>query len=77
MDSNYEYLNEEEYQKNQKRISKFAIVLLVIGLIIGGALITLGIINIKKSFSNEKELELTSQLEKEKNILEKNLLIKV
>ena len=70
MDSNYEYLNEEEYQKNQKRISKFAIVLLVIGLIIGGALITLGIINIKKSFSNEKELELTSQLEKEKNILE-------
>ena len=54
MDSNYEYLNEEEYQKNQKRISKFAIVLLVIGLIIGGALITLGIKRIRIKFSIRK-----------------------
>ena len=39
-----QYLNEEKYQKNKKNITKIAILVLIIGLLVGGGLITVGLI---------------------------------
>ena len=39
-----QYLNEEKYQKNKKNITKIAILVLILGLLVGGALIVTGLI---------------------------------
>ncbi len=70
---NIEYLNEERYQKSKKKISIIALTVLIIGLLIGGTLIVLGIININNNnskYSDESKAELISKLEAEKNNLE-------
>ena len=69
----YEYLSEEKYQRNKKKLSKASIIVLLIGLLIGGGLITLGIINQKKvndKYSDESKEELTEKLNAEKKNLE-------
>lgn len=53
------YLNEEKYQKTEKGITVFAILILVVGLFIGGFLIYHGIAKpaTSKVETLEKELE--------------------
>ena len=50
-----EYLNEERYQKNKKKVKTIAVFVLIIGLLIGGGLISTGVIkyNQAKLGSNE------------------------
>lgn len=45
MEYHNQYLNEERYQKNKKKVARFAVAILIIGLLIGGGLITLGLAN--------------------------------
>ena len=47
-----EYLSEENYEKSKKKIVKLAIIILVLGIVVGGFLITIGII---KSTKVDKE----------------------
>ena len=42
--ADYQYLNEERYQKNKKTLIVIAVAILILGLLIGGGLITGGII---------------------------------
>jgi len=72
MDKN-EYLNEEKYQKNVKKIRKMALTILLVGLIIGGSVIGLGInkrIKVDEKYSNEKKAEVQEKIDKEKKSLE-------
>lgn len=53
---NKEFLNEENYQKGKKSITKFAIIILVCGLLLGGGLIVTGIVksaNVKEPVKEE------------------------
>lgn len=81
---NKELLNEERYQKTNKKVSLAALIVLIIGLIIGGVLIFLGITNVirnNKEYSENsrqrKINEITVKLNEEKTKLEdrKNQLI--
>jgi hypothetical protein len=47
--NNKEYLNEERYQKNRKKVAIGALIVLILGLLIGGFLIAKGISNIKNA----------------------------
>lgn len=49
MKNNKVYLNEERYLKTKNKITLGAVIVLVIGLLIGGSLITTGIIKIQKN----------------------------
>lgn len=68
-----EYLNEASYQRTKNKISKIAKIVLVVGLLIGCALIATGII--KQNISNnptrkeEQKASVQAQLETEKQIL--------
>jgi len=42
---NNEYLSEERYRKTKKKLTTIALIILIIGLLIGGLLITRGMIN--------------------------------
>lgn len=72
-----EYLNEERYHNTNKKVSKTALIVLIVGLLIGLSLITLGIVNMNKVNSENSEenkqneiLRLESEIEKEEIILE-------
>ena len=70
-----EYLNEERYQKNRKKIARISLIVLVIGCLIGGSLIVLGVVrnkNVSSKYSSESRAELTKQIETEKKKLEKS-----
>ena len=61
MEEKKEYLNEEWYQKVNKKITTTALLIFLIGLLLGGSIITIGIIktnNIKK----ENDIKLTEKL---------------
>ena len=67
-----EYLNEETYQKNKKKITKLALIVLIIGILIGGSLIATGLIkqrNINLQYSDESKSNISKQLETEKQNL--------
>lgn len=53
MEGQKEYLNEERYQKTKKTIAFTALIVLLVGIIIGGGLIGLG-------FSNRNSIDVTS-----------------
>lgn len=53
-----ELLNEENYQKSKKKITRIALIILIVALLIGGGLIALGII---KTNTSKKETELINQ----------------
>ena len=70
-----EYLNEERYQKNRKKIARISLIVLVIGCLIGGSLIVLGVVrnkNVSSKYSSESRAELAKQIETEKKKLEKS-----
>ena len=50
------YLNEEKYQKSKNKIKIVATCILIIGLLIGGGLITTGIIKYKQTKLNSEEI---------------------
>lgn len=52
---NNTYLNEEKYQKNKKTISKFALIVLIVGILIGVSLIATGLL--KQGKINDKYYE--------------------
>lgn len=67
------YLNEEMYLKNKKRLTSLAVIVLIIGLLIGGSLVGTGIVkytNINSQYSDNALADLNSQLDAEKQILE-------
>lgn len=71
--ANKTYLSEERYQKNKMKISKFALIILIIGFIIGGSLITIGItkqIKVNSNYSSESKENLQKELDAEKVNLE-------
>lgn len=68
-----EYLNEENYQKNKKKISVLALIVLIIGLLIGVILIAIGVTRqneVNSEYSEENKNNLSEQLSKEKIKLE-------
>lgn len=67
------YLNEERYQTNKKKISRVALIILVIGLLIGGSLIAIGITNqmkVSSEYSEENKDKISEKLTEEKIKLE-------
>jgi len=73
--SKKEYLTEENYQRTKRKISKIALIILLIGILIGGSIITVGIIKQSKinyKYSEENKEKVSKKLEKEKqNLLNK------
>lgn len=68
-----EYLNEERYQKNRKKIASVALIVLIIGLLIGASLIAIGLKKqgeINSKYSDESKLNISNQLAEEKQNLE-------
>ena len=71
-----EYLSEERYQKNKKRIVAGAIVVLIIGLLLGGSLIAIGLskqskVNANYSEANKESLSKKLEIEKQSLISSK------
>lgn len=71
-----EYLSEERYQKNKKRIVAGAIVVLIIGLLLGGSLIAIGLskqnkVNANYSEANKESLAKKLEIEKQSLISSK------
>ena len=53
-----ELLNEENYEKTKKKITKISLIILIVALLIGGSLIALGII---KTNTSKKDAEKVNQ----------------
>lgn len=73
MSEKKEYLTEENYERGKKKLKMIAIIVLVIGLLIGGSLITVGILKQSKTNSNYSEdtiKKLQNDIEAEKVNLE-------
>lgn len=71
--SEKKYLNEETYIRGKKKLKTLAIVILIIGLLIGGSLIGTGLVKYEKvnsQYSVSTIADLNSQLDAEKQILE-------
>lgn len=65
-------LNEEKYQKSKKKISTIALIILIIGILLGGSLITIGIVKnhkISSKYSVPYKDNLMEQAEIEKQNL--------
>ena len=65
-----EYLSEERYQKNRKRIVAGAVIILIIGLLLGGSLIAIGLfkqskVNANYSEANKESLSKKLEIEEE------------
>lgn len=70
---NSKYLSEENYQRSQKKISRTAWIVLLIGLLVGGSLIAMGVkkqSEINHKYSDENKEELLEQIAAEKEELE-------
>lgn len=68
-----EYLNEEKYQKTKKKISVVALIVLIIGLLLGGSLIFNGFQKqeeINEKYSDENKSSISEQISIEKQKLE-------
>ena len=73
MSEKKEFLTEENYEKGKKKLKMVAIIVLVMGLLIGGSLITVGILKQSKTNSNYSEetvKKLQNDIEVEKVNLE-------
>lgn len=67
------YLNEEMYQKNVKKIKEISLIILLIGILIGGSVIAVGVskqFKINSKYSQENKEKLKKQIETEKKSLE-------
>lgn len=56
MENKKEYLNEERYQKNKKKITIVAVLVLIIGLLVGGGLIFTGLKKNQESKLNPEQI---------------------
>ena len=73
MSEKKEFLTEENYERGKKKLKMIAIIVLVIGLLIGGSIITVGILKQSKTNSNYSEdtiKKLQNDIEAEKVSLE-------
>ena len=73
MEKNNEILSEERYQKTKKKIARISAVILIVGLLLGAFLITIGIIKqgkVAAEYSNESLASLQDKLDSEKEALE-------
>lgn len=61
---NRTYLNEERYQKNKKKITIVALIVLIVGFLIGGGLIAAGLIKQSKINDKYSETSKTQQVQK-------------
>lgn len=62
--SKTQYLNEEKYQTNKKKITIVAVLVLIIGLLIGGGLIATGLIkNSQTKLSTEEKNEVQTEID--------------
>ena len=67
-----EFLNEENYQRSKKKIANIALIILIIGILLGGGLITIGLVRqekINEKYSEESKLAKAEQLETQKQSL--------
>lgn len=67
------YLNEENYQRGKKKVMAIALIVLVIGLLIGGSLIFTGIkkqSDVNSKYSSDSKASISEQLATEKQKLE-------
>ena len=70
MNEKKEFLSEERYQKNKKKILGVALIVLIIGLVIGGSLIATGLIKqgkINDKYSDSSKATQLEKLQSEKN----------
>ena len=70
--NNGQYLNEEKFQKTKRKMSKIALVIFMIGCLLGGSLIFVGINKNKEvelKFSEDKKIELLNQIQENKTEL--------
>ena len=68
-----EYLTEENYEKGKKKIKIIAIIILLLGLLLGGSLIGLGIVKnnkIDSNYSEDSKMKISEKLNAEKELLE-------
>lgn len=68
-----EYLNEEDYRKTKKKISMIALFVLIIGILIGGGLITTGIIKSSNVVTSSQNGRTKEVIQKEIDDLNKEL----
>jgi len=72
---NKKYLTEENYEKGKKKLKTVALIILILGIIIGGILIATGFVKqgkVNSNYSEENKATITAQLETEKqNLLQK------
>lgn len=69
---NKKYLTEENYERGKKKIKTIALVILLLGLLLGGSLIAIGIIKqlkVNSQYSEENRIIISEQLETEKQSL--------
>lgn len=70
---NRKFLNEETYQKNKKKITKVAIIVLMVGVLLGGSLIVTGLnkqSKVNSNYSEESKNSLQEKIATEKQKLE-------
>ena len=73
---NNEFLNEENYQRGKKKIIALALIVLIVGLIIGCSLIGIGISKKSKvdsNYSDSNKLKMQEKLEKEGNKISQDI----
>ena len=56
MEEKKEFLNEENYEKSKKKIANIALIILIVGLLIGGSLITIGIVKTGQAKKHNAEV---------------------
>lgn len=69
---NKKYLTEENYERGKKKIKTIALIILVVGLLIGGSLIAIGLMKqskVNSQYSEENKATISQQLETEKQNL--------
>lgn len=76
MNEKKEFLTEENYEKGKKKIKTIALVILIVGVLIGGSLIVAGLVkqsNINAQYSEESKANKAQQLQAEKQKLTEEL----
>ena len=73
MNEKKEFLNEENYQKTRKKISKIILTVFIVGILLGVSLIAVGIVKrgeVNSKYSDESKVTIQEQLSQEKIKLE-------